>query len=233
MTLDSDDAILTDAVIVDVDGENDLSDVVMIDESIDVSDFITLSDDTIMLSDADMLDTYSTDIDGSDKCPHCHVGLKVDEGKIPLDITSFKCPKCRQPIPVSLLSMEKGSVASESETVLIQPFRMTTGHLSVIANADTPEQTFPLQEGVYIIGRKSKASTATIGIVTADKSMSREHIRIEVKKDAKGGYKHYLSDNNSKNHTLYNSNYLENGEIVVLNNNDEIIIGRTVLRFNE
>ena len=152
------------------------------------------------------------------KCPHCHVGLKVDEGKIPLDITSFKYPKCRQPIPVSLLSMEKGSVASESETVLIQPFRMTTGHLSVIANADTPEQTFPLQEGVYIIGRKSKASTATIGIVTADKSMSREHIRI---------------DNNSKNHTLYNSNYLENGEIVVLNNNDEIIIGRTVLRFNE
>ena len=65
VTLDSDDAILTDAVIVDVDGENDLSDVVMIDESIDVSDFITLSDDTIMLSD-DMLDTYSTDIDGSD-----------------------------------------------------------------------------------------------------------------------------------------------------------------------
>ncbi|WP_302138704.1 zinc-ribbon domain-containing protein, partial [uncultured Parabacteroides sp.] len=38
------------------------------------------------------------------KCPHCHVGLKVDEGKIPLDITSFKCPKCKQPIPVSLLS---------------------------------------------------------------------------------------------------------------------------------
>ena len=60
VTLDSDDAILG------VDGENDLSDVVMIDESIDVSDFITLSDDTIMLSDADMLDTYSTDIDGSD-----------------------------------------------------------------------------------------------------------------------------------------------------------------------
>ena len=145
----------------------------------------------------------------------------------------FQMPEVQTTDSVSLLSMEKGSVASESETVLIQPFRMTTGHLSVIANADTPEQTFPLQEGVYIIGRKSKASTATIGIVTADKSMSREHIRIEVKKDAKGGYKHYLSDNNSKNHTLYNSNYLENGEIVVLNNNDEIIIGRTVLRFNE
>ena len=167
------------------------------------------------------------------KCPHCHVGLKVDEGKIPLDITSFKCPKCKQLIPVSLLSQKKGDRTSESETVLIQPLRMTTGHLSVIANDDTPEQTFPLQEGSYTIGRKSNASNATIGIVTTDKSMSREHIRIEVKKDAKGGYKHYLSDNNSKNHTLYNSNYLENGEIVVLKNNDEIIIGHTVLRFNE
>ena len=167
------------------------------------------------------------------KCPHCHVGLKVDEGKIPLDITSFKCPKCKQLIPVSLLSQKKGDRTSESETVLIQPLRMTTGHLSVIANDDTPEQTFPLQEGSYTIGRKSNASNATIGIVTTDKSMSREHIRIEVKKDAKGGYKHYLSDNNSKNHTLYNSNYLEDGEIVVLKNNDEIIIGHTVLRFNE
>lgn len=167
------------------------------------------------------------------KCPHCHVGLKVDEGKIPLDITSFKCPKCKQPIPVSLLSQKKGDRTSESETVLIQPLRMTTGYLTVIANDDTSEQTFPLQEGLYTIGRKSNASNATIGIVTTDRSMSREHIRIEVKKDVKGGYKHYLSDNNSKNHTLYNSNYLENGEIVVLNNNDEIIIGRTVLRFNE
>ncbi|MDR1879972.1 MAG: FHA domain-containing protein, partial [Tannerellaceae bacterium] len=72
-----------------------------------------------------------------------------------------------------------------------------------------------------------------IAIHTADRSMSREHIRIEVKKNAKGGYNHYLSDNNSKNHTLYNSNCLEEGEVIVLKDNDEIMIGRTVLRFNE
>ena len=34
---------------------------------------------------------------------------------------------------------------------------------------------------INILGRKSNASNATIGIVTTDKSMSREHIRIEVK----------------------------------------------------
>lgn len=66
VTLDGDDGMFTDAVIVDVDGGDDLSDVVMIDDTIEVTDFITLSDDTIMLSDADMLDAYSTDIDGSD-----------------------------------------------------------------------------------------------------------------------------------------------------------------------
>ncbi len=167
------------------------------------------------------------------KCPHCHVGLKVDEGKLPLDLTFFKCPKCKEPISVSLLQLDKKRGEEEQKTVLIHPVSHSTGQLLVVKDDVTAEQIFPLYEGVSIIGRKSKASNATIGIVTTDKSMSREHIRIEVKKDSNGGYKHYLSDNNSKNHTLYNSNYLENGEVVVLKNNDEIIIGHTVLRFNE
>ena len=38
VTLDSEDTNLSEAVILDVDGENDLSDIVMIDEGIEVSD---------------------------------------------------------------------------------------------------------------------------------------------------------------------------------------------------
>ncbi|MDO4756637.1 MAG: FHA domain-containing protein [Parabacteroides sp.] len=163
------------------------------------------------------------------KCPHCNVGLKVDEGKLPLGITSFNCPKCKQPIPVSLLDKVDTNVET---TLLYAPEQKTIGKLSVISNKETKEQVFPLHEGVYIVGRESKTSKATICIKTEDKSMSREHIRIEVKKDAKGGYKHYLSDNNSKNQTLYNSNYLRNNEVVVLSDNDEITLGRTTLRFN-
>ncbi|MDR3142223.1 MAG: FHA domain-containing protein [Tannerellaceae bacterium] len=168
------------------------------------------------------------------KCPHCHVGLKVDEKKLPSGITSFKCPKCKRPIPVSMLSQKEGEGTSSSDTALLHPLKKGIGRITVLPNAGTAEQVFPLAEGVSIIGRKSsRPSLATIGIETTDRSMSREHIRIEVKKDSKGGYKHYLSDNNSKNHTLYNSNYLGEGEEVILNNNEEIIIGRTVLRFNE
>ena len=167
------------------------------------------------------------------KCPHCHVGLKVAEGKIPLGITSFECPKCKEPIPLSLLSEKSNHQEVDSDTILVTPVKTGIGRLTVLPDADTPEQAFPLHEGKVVIGRKSNASQATMPIITSDRTMSREHICIEVKKDSKGGYKHFLTDNNSKNHTLYNNSYLENGEVVVLNDNDEIIIGRTVLRFNE
>jgi len=166
------------------------------------------------------------------RCPHCQVGLKVDEGKLPPGIQAFKCPKCKQSIPISILTEKKQSSFSTSETTLVQPLKTSTGYLTVITDENAVEQVFPLYEGISVIGRKSAASNANISIATEDRSMSREHIRIEVKKDIKGGYKHYLSDNNSKNHTLYNNSFLEKGEVVVLNDNDEIIIGRTVIRFN-
>jgi hypothetical protein len=158
----------------------------------------------------------------------------VDEEKLPPGITSFKCPKCKSLIPVSLLSEKEGTGISTSDTEFLQPVKKQTGTLTVIPDDHTQEQVFPLCEGVTIVGRQSsRPSQATIRIQTTDRSMSREHIRIEINKDARGGFKHYLSDNNSKNHTLYNSNFLEDDEVVILNNNDEIVIGHTVLRFNE
>ena len=69
VTLDGNDVMPADAVIIDVEGGGvDLGDAIVIDdssiESFDHSDFITLADDTVMLSD--MMDLYSTDMDGAD-----------------------------------------------------------------------------------------------------------------------------------------------------------------------
>lgn len=164
------------------------------------------------------------------KCPHCKVGLKVDETKIPEGIASFKCPKCRHDVPVSYLKNEQ---PTDSETVLIRPIRKGCGRLIVVANPDTPEQTFSLREGIFIVGRKASVSEATIRIETGDKEMSRNHMRIEVKKDNRGNYIHMLSDYQSKNHTQYNGRSLDKGEVVVLKNNDEIKIGHTHVRFKE
>ncbi|GHV49709.1 hypothetical protein FACS1894181_09280 [Bacteroidia bacterium] len=66
VTIDDNDSFLSDAVVIDFDSDSDMMGVVVIDEGMDCSDFITLSDDTIMLSDADMIDSYSSDISDMD-----------------------------------------------------------------------------------------------------------------------------------------------------------------------
>lgn len=63
VTLDSDEAGIADAVVVDVDEGGYLLDAVTIDDSFETADFITLSDDTIMLSDVDMVDMQPIDMD--------------------------------------------------------------------------------------------------------------------------------------------------------------------------
>jgi pSer/pThr/pTyr-binding forkhead associated (FHA) protein len=156
--------------------------------------------------------------------------LKVDERKLPAAIRSFKCPACRKAVPVSLLEAQSDG---DVDTVLIRETKKKErGSLTVIANEDSVEQVLTLQEGMNVIGRKSASSQASLSIVTEDLLMSREHIRIEVKKDERGGYKHYLSDNKSRNRTLYKGSYLEEGEVAVLDDQDEIIIGHTTLRFH-
>lgn len=167
------------------------------------------------------------------RCPHCNVGLKIDERKLPSGLRSFNCPSCRKAVPVSLLNIAASSErGNDGDTVLLRPTKAKgVGQIIVVGDAHTPEQSFPLQEGVHIIGRQSPTSVATLAIVTNDKSMSRAHIRLEVVKDERGGYKHYLSDNKSRNRTLYKGSFLSADEVAVLSDDDEIIIGHTLLRF--
>jgi len=161
------------------------------------------------------------------KCPHCKIGLKVDETKIPQDIVSFKCPKCKKEILVSYVDQMIGQSADiDTLVVSTKAKQCGLGLLTVLPTTGTPQQEFQLSEGVMIVGRKAKVSTATICIMTDDKTMSRNHLCIEVKKNPKGnGFFYYLSDNNSKNRTLYNGKCLENREVVVLNNNDVLVLG--------
>lgn len=166
------------------------------------------------------------------KCPHCKVGLKVDEQKIPQGINTFKCPKCKQDIPLSFLDNKRDTQTGETNTLVYQPSKAKGGKLTVCPGGNTKEQIFHLREGHYIVGRKSPASDADIRIETDDKMMSRHHARVEVKKDSQGGLIHCLSDNQSKNQTMHNGIFLEESEEVVLQDNDEIKIGNTLLRFN-
>ena len=168
------------------------------------------------------------------RCPHCKVGLKVDESKIPSNIQTFNCPKCKQPVSVSYVIGNQS--IDDSETIILSnpaEKNAKTGKLHVLPNEFTPEQFIRLFEGVNIIGRKSSSKESVTAIETKDKLMSRSHIGIEVRPDAERKFIHTLYDNKSTNRTLYNRNYIEPGETVVLKNNDEIQIGQTRLIFEE
>ena len=71
VTLDGNEAMPADAVLVDVDKlDADLSEAVMVDDmdfvEAEHEDFITLADDTVMLSDVDTLDLTTTDMNDAD-----------------------------------------------------------------------------------------------------------------------------------------------------------------------
>lgn len=167
------------------------------------------------------------------KCPYCHVGMKIDPARIPDNLITFRCPKCKLPIKLSNLAQYRTDQADENTVLLSRPIRRISGTLTILPSNLTPDQSFKLHEGVNIIGRKSQSSKASIGIITGDKQMSREHIKIEMVENSQGGYNALLSDDKNKNKTLFNNIQLEKGEIIVLKNGDEIVIGETKLRFNE
>lgn len=65
---EEDAPLLSDAVVVDVDGNDGILDAVMLDDvPVDGTDFITLSDDSVVMPDSDdVSDFISIDVDGSD-----------------------------------------------------------------------------------------------------------------------------------------------------------------------
>lgn len=167
------------------------------------------------------------------KCPYCKVRLKIDESKIPAHLNAFNCPRCKQPISISLLHQYK-IVSNSEDTIYIQKNDNTTATLTVLPDACTPSQSFQLRTGINIIGRKNgNTSEAKIEIETNDKLMSREHIKIEAVQYGNGEYNYLLSDYSSKNQTRHNNHYLNQGEIIVLRDKDEIEIGNTKIQFNK
>lgn len=70
VTIDNEEdaPLLSDAVVVDVDGNDGILDAVMLDDvPVDGTDFITLSDDSVVMPDLDdVFDFISIDVDGSD-----------------------------------------------------------------------------------------------------------------------------------------------------------------------
>lgn len=105
----------------------------------------------------------------------------------------------------------------------------TLGKVSVVGRG----QSFQLRPGRNVIGRKAQKSEADFKIDTADKrSMSREHIIIDVKKVPGKGFVHYLSLYKEKvNSTYLGNEQLFYGDCIVINHGDIIKLPDATLRF--
>lgn len=95
------------------------------------------------------------------------------------------------------------------------------------------EGTFQLNPGRNIIGRRSHKSTSHFQINTGEsRSMSREHIIIDVKKIPGKGFVHYISLFKEKvNPTYIGQEILSFGDCIHLANGDLIKLPDAILKF--
>ena len=95
---------------------------------------------------------------------------------------------------------------------------------------DTNGAAYQLAIGFNTVGRKASSSTASVQIVTDDRTMSRNHAVIEVRQ-AGGQMYHILKNGANKNPSYLNNALVGQGDQLVLNNGDRIKMGRTILTF--
>ena len=108
-----------------------------------------------------------------------------------------------------------GSNSEETQVGNVNPANnLILGRLKIQGTG----KAFQLKPGKNVIGRKASNSTANFQIDTnGDKSMSREHLVVEVKRVPKLGYVHYVSLYKEKvNKTLVDNTPLVYGDCLVL-----------------
>lgn len=117
----------------------------------------------------------------------------------------------------------------EDKTEVNGNLNFTLGVLKVVGTG----KTFQLRPGRNVIGRKGQKSSADFQIDTAEKrSMSREHIVIEVKKAPTSGFVHQVSLYKEKvNKTFIGSVQLLYGDRIILNHGDLIRLPDATVRF--
>lgn len=118
---------------------------------------------------------------------------------------------------------------NEEKTEIGQQPNFTLGKVTVAGAG----RSYQLRPGRNVIGRKAQKSEADFQIDTdGSRSMSREHIVIDVKKVPLKGFVHYVSLYKEKvNKTLIGSEPLHYGDCIVLNHGDIIKLPDATLKF--
>ena len=163
------------------------------------------------------------------KCPCCGAVLTVKN--LPgIETRKVRCPLCKESSPfLSFQALSKPKKAEDS-TKLSSNFTISVGQVKIEGSQEAPYQ---LSLGKNIIGREAAGSSTHIQIpAKGTKSMSREHLIIEVKEILGKGIVHYVSLYKEQvNITKINGQQLEYGDRVILKHGDTIQFPDTALIF--
>lgn len=180
------------------------------------------------------------------KCPHCGVVLTIKY--IPnLEQKSIPCPVCKKNSPYTSyrkIEPQSANPKDNGETLVNGDKTQLNDDETEVGKGVSKKKSgigllrlpglgisYNLHPGVNIIGRKAQTSNATVQIETSDRTMSRMHICIEVCQLKSGDYVHYLSNKDNKNDTYVSGQLVYKGDRIVLNGDESIKMGNTIVRF--
>ena len=184
------------------------------------------------------------------KCPKCGVVLEVKNSKDEA-VKLITCPKCKVKLQVKFQPQPQQRPL-EAHTVYGPQTPVNNGETqlggaaigkSASTELATPKvqvqcallsyngESYPLEIGKNIVGRKATTSQATLQIATTDRYMSRQHAVVNVTRLPDGSLKCTLRNDQNKNQTLVDGQPIENGDEIRLIDGNRITMGHTTILF--
>lgn len=172
-------------------------------------------------------------------CPSCGVVLDVKNSKNET-LKQITCPQCKSLLQVMFTPAQEPLTAQ----TFYAPKQTKDNAATQLANkaeevserkqhAELVYQghSYPLQEGLNVIGRQASTSNATVQINTNDLYMSRQHAQIEITTLEDGTIKAVLSNYKNKNQTIIDGQAIEADDKIRLAEGNAITMGKTTVTF--
>lgn len=181
------------------------------------------------------------------QCPKCSVVLDVKNSKNE-EVKQITCPKCgcvlqvkfdpqQEPIEAPTYYAPKSAANDNGATQLAGSAYGSTQLVSSVPKKKQSAKlmfdgdSYELEEGKNIVGRKGNTSKATVQIATEDHYMSRQHCAINVTTLPDGTIKAVLSNYQNKNCTKVEGQEIETGDAIRLSDGNQITMGHTTVIF--
>ena len=167
------------------------------------------------------------------KCPSCGVLLDVRNSQNET-VKMITCPQCKSQLRVNFPqnngeTQYVGSFPSNGDETVYMGKQTTVSPGTLVYGG----QSYPLQLGMNVVGRKASSSQASVQIATDDRYMSRQHLNIHVIKISEEKVRVVISNDHNKNATYVNGQLLGEGDQLIITDGTTIKMGNTTVTYQQ